>query len=320
MGRVNRVLLGVLSLCLVGMLGPSASHAEFKFQKGSSQHGSVYKKFHKKKEVYRCWAKVFRRYLGGHSKWSKRGHSHPLKLFKLYKNLCQPNEMPGDDVVVSNFSPNEEFPPDISILLGNGDGTFNENDLELPQDPGDQDVVAGDFNNDSDLDLAVANANNDTITIILGNGNGTFDPSPAQVVGLGNRPFAIATGLFDNDDSNLDLAVTNGAVGVTILLGNGDGTFEEAPTGSPIPVGDGPQDIVTGFFNNEDSNLDLALTNFLDDTVTILLGNGDGTFMDNGELPGTVKQPFSLVAGDFDNDSNLDLAVTNFVGGGVESS
>src|SRR4029077_4752748 len=87
-------------------------------------------------------------------------------------------------------------------------------------------------------------------------------------------PAAVAVGDF-NGDGKLDLAVTNkGDKTVSILLGNGDGTFQSQTT---VPTGLAPDAVVTGDFNG-DGKPDLAVANFTDGTISILLGNGDGTF------------------------------------------
>src|SRR5712692_5781895 len=102
-------------------------------------------------------------------------------------------------------------------------------------------VAVGNFNGDSFLDLAVANQFSNNVTILLGQGNGQFTPAPGSPVSVGNQPVSVAVGNF-NGDSFLDLAVANvGSNNVTILLGNGNGTFTQAP-GSPVSVapGNGP--------------------------------------------------------------------------------
>ena len=216
------------------------------------------------------------------------------------------------DLAVANFDSD-----DVTILLGDGDGTFTEaNESPITVEDGPSSVTTGLFDNDSVLDLAVANFDSDDVTILLGDGDGTFTEANESPITVGTGAFSVTTGLFDND-SVLDLAVANfDSDDVTILLGDGDGTFTEANE-SPITVGTGPSSVTTGLFDN-DSVLDLAVANSLSGDVTILLGDGDGTFTEANESPITVEDgPNSVTTGLFDNDSVLDLAVANSLSGDV---
>jgi hypothetical protein len=170
-----------------------------------------------------------------------------------------------------------------------------------------QGLVTADFNADGKLDLAVANDGSSTVSILLGNGDGTFTTKSTPAAGSGAN--WVAVGDF-NEDGKLDLAVANlgstGTGGVSILLGNGDGTFTLR---SSPNTGNGPFALIAGDFNG-DGHLDLAVSNQNDGTVSILLGVGDGTFTSGGRL--TVGNfPQVIVAGDFNEDGKLDLAVSN---------
>ncbi len=110
----------------------------------------------------------------------------------------------------------------MTVLLGNGDGTFPFK-LTYSVGNGPDHVAVGDFNGDGHLDLAVTNYSDNTVVVLLGNGNGTFTSQVTYPVG--NSPTSVAVGDF-NGDSKPDLAVANGYdATVSILLGNGDGTF-----------------------------------------------------------------------------------------------
>jgi VCBS repeat protein len=171
-------------------------------------------------------------------------------------------------------------------------------------------VVTADFNGDGKLDLAVTRYR-EGLSILQGNGDGTF--GAPTTVDAGDAETGLAVGDF-NGDGRLDLAVTNGGPGVnsvSILLGGGDGTFG---TASSFSTGAEPISVAVGDFNG-DSNLDLAVVNygFGANTVSILLGNGDGTFGAATSF-GAGVQPTSVTIADLNGDSRLDLAVANYVG------
>jgi len=211
------------------------------------------------------------------------------------------------DLAVSNYGSNN-----VSVLLGDGDGTFK---AALNYDVGTNPtgIAVGDFNRDGKPDLAVLNQNctnggppcgDGTVSVLFGNGDGTFQP-PADYA-AGSNPNSVTVGDF-NGDGKLDLAVANGnsvmASAVSILLGNGDGTFQPPVT---YTFGVNNATIATADFTG-DGKLDLAVVDNIG-AVWILLGNGNGTFQTPASY-GTDTLPLGLGIADFSGDGKLDLAV-----------
>jgi hypothetical protein len=174
-------------------------------------------------------------------------------------------------------------------------------------------VVAADFNNDGILDLVVANSGDNTVSVLLGKGDGSFQP--AVSFAAGTFPTSVAVGDF-NGDGQLDLAVTNvgdssgHGTGVSILLGNGDGTFQAPQTYAAGPY---PRFVAVGDFNG-DGAADLAVVNPYDTAsqgkVAILLGDGHGHFQTAASYPADWRA-WSAAVGDFNGDGHLDLAFVN---------
>jgi large repetitive protein len=200
----------------------------------------------------------------------------------------------------------------VTILPGNGDGTFQQPlTVSLPQGADNPtSIVAADFNGDGRTDLAITDPQTNQVFILLGNGDGTFESLPP--ISVPGGPYALAVGDFTGS-GEVDLAVTDiNSSSVTILLGKGDGTFTTLP---PIPLVafSNPEAIVVGNFT-ADGNLDLAVASQATDTVTVLLGNGEGTFQPLAPiaLGDTFPSKLSLVAGDFLNNGRTDLAVAAY--------
>ncbi|CAF4146497.1 unnamed protein product, partial [Adineta steineri] len=209
------------------------------------------------------------------------------------------------DIVVANYGTNN-----IGIFLGYGNGTFS---TQITYSTGDNSqpnaVTIGDFNNDKQLDIVVANYGTNNIGIFLNYGNGTFSSQTIHSTGNGSRPSDVAAGDFDND-GQLDIAVANFyGWNIGIFLGYGNETFSSQQT-YPTGNSSNPQSIAIGDFNN-DSRLDIAVVNFHGDSMGVFLGYGNGTFADQVSYSVSLStHPYDIVIGDVNNDDHQDIIVT----------
>jgi hypothetical protein len=205
---------------------------------------------------------------------------------------------------------------DVSILLGNGDGTFRPPVTYSVGQGGSQffQIAVGDLNADGKLDFVVSDNDDNNVAVFIGNGDGTFQPKVTYVAG----PYPSSIAIADlNGDGKPDLVVTNqncpppacGVGTVSILLGNGGGTFQSQVQ---YPTGSGPNWVAVGDFNR-DGKLDLAVVNGEaggPSNVSILINNGNGTFQAPVSYP-LNGNGASIATADFNGDGNLDLAVAD---------
>ncbi|HKP52993.1 MAG TPA: VCBS repeat-containing protein [Chloroflexia bacterium] len=202
----------------------------------------------------------------------------------------------------------------LSLLTGNGDGTFNA-PVNFPNTSGfdSPSIAATDLNNDGRLDAVIAHAIacwtapcrvGRTISAMLGNGDGTFQPSREIDVGTGMS--RIAVGDF-NRDGIRDLAICGDNTQLYTLLGVGDGTFVQQPTIMLVPGGD--------LFS---SGSDVRIADFnrdaIQDLVVALPGNGRGTAIVLGNGNGTFGQPFRVLDDALEAPQGLGIADFNIDG------
>jgi uncharacterized delta-60 repeat protein len=200
---------------------------------------------------------------------------------------------------------------EVVVLPGEGNGSFGKA-ASLPVGTFPNSVVLDDFNNDGTLDAAVTDSALGTVDILLGKGDGTLGPPVSFATGAPAdttiADYYLAAGDF-NGDGKLDIVTANrGNNTVSVLLGNGDGTFQTAVT---YPVGaSGPQSVAVGDFFR-DGKLDIVAANVDDSKISVLLGKGDGTFSTPMIVP-TGSGANSLAVAKFDGHYP-DLAVTNWI-------
>jgi hypothetical protein len=213
--------------------------------------------------------------------------------------------------------------PNITLLQGNGDGTFTSLlDVSVGDDP--TDLIAADFDRDGLLDLAVVVGTQgatpvNRVELLAGTGGGFTTPPNLDV---GVLPSRLTVGDFDRDGI-LDLVVVSEATGtVTVFLGDGllgFSAFSPPPAivGSPTSV---PTAATSGDFNH-DGKLDLAVTvntPSATDEVQVFLGDGTGHLGGGALAPeapfATVtvgSSPRDIEVGDVDHDGKLDLVTAD---------
>ncbi|MCD6065756.1 MAG: Alkaline phosphatase [Bacteroidetes bacterium] len=198
----------------------------------------------------------------------------------------------------------------VTVLLGDGTGGFSGT-VSFLTGSNPFGVVVADFNNDGDSDLVTTNEGNNTISLLLGDGTGNFTaPQPFNVSGSVRK---ITCGDF-NADGNMDVATAHFAFPqVSVLLGTGTGSFN--PFVNYISsVGAVCMGITSADFDT-DGIIDLAVPNNAQNTASVLIGSGTGTFATGvAFLVQTV--PLGITQGDFNNDLQPDLAIVNLGSGG----
>jgi len=199
----------------------------------------------------------------------------------------------------------------VTVLLGNGSGAFTASGaFDAGTDP--QSIAIGDFNGDGKSDVAVANSFSDNVDVLLGNGDATFGAPSAYTAGSGSQVVSVAVADF-NGDAKPDLAVVNiGSATVSVLLNT---SLCSANCGTIVPpqdnpVGNSPLSMSAGDFNR-DGNIDFAVANSGADTVSILLGDGNGFFQTAVDYA-VHSVPHSVTIGDVNRDGKQDLVVANF--------
>ncbi|MFL6527026.1 MAG: FG-GAP repeat domain-containing protein, partial [Chthoniobacterales bacterium] len=224
-------------------------------------------------------------------------------------------DLDGDgknDVVTANAVDNN-----ISILKGNGDHTF-QTSIPIAVGTNPTAVAVADVNGDKKPDIIVTNLADNTVAVLLNQstpGNLAF-AAPVNYA-VATYPDSVVAGDF-NHDGKVDLVVLGAGnffasddsgkhTRLSVLLGNGDGTFAPAVT-QTLDNQDGGESLVAADFGR--GEIDLAVAHFNKNEVLILQDDGHGNFTKTASYQ-TGAGPEGLVAVDLDGDGKSDIAVGN---------
>ncbi len=205
-------------------------------------------------------------------------------------------------------------PGSVAIYFGNGTGALGKPSLHQVGNQGAtffNNLVAADLNGDHKLDLVATNNADSTVSVLLGKGDGTFEPAVAYSTGTAsmNQTGANWVAIADlNNDGKPDLVVACDGNNQTlsVLLGNGDGTFQ-APAMRFLP---GASSVAIANLTGDKKKLDLVVADYNDSTTWVLPGNGDGTFQP-GQAYATTPQDQGLAVADLNRDGKLDFVVSD---------
>ncbi|QPJ60431.1 MAG: VCBS repeat-containing protein [Candidatus Nitronauta litoralis] len=193
----------------------------------------------------------------------------------------------------------------VAFLWGKGNGLFSEPEHH-PVKGQPTGIISGDYDNDGILDMAVALAGTGKtgIQLFWGKGGGKFLPS--NLFRGGRQPLTIIN-LDANNDGYMDLLTSSNSFhAITMILNNKDRTFKAL---EDFSAGEFPKFVASYDFTG-DNIPDLAISNATNDTISVLLGFGDGTFTYPAKEHRVEEYPQGIVVGDFNKDGKMDIAVS----------
>jgi len=221
-----------------------------------------------------------------------------------------PLHLDGDnhwDMAVVNTNVSDGGNNSLELLRGLGNGGFAlQASLALPGIAYQGD--AGDLDGDGRHDLAITTLGNRSLLVFLADGDFSFS-DPVEYP-ESNRVNAVTLDDFDGD-GNLDAALAcgyNQSSGgqAVILLGDGSGILTRY---GAFAAGGYPRDIAAAELNG-DGHLDLILPGLRSEDLTMLPGNGDGSF-GNGLVSPAPGTPRALAVCDLDQDGIPDAALVH---------
>jgi len=202
----------------------------------------------------------------------------------------------------------------VTVHKGLGAGRFSREgipviELDAGSDAGmPKSIYVADVNGDSDLDIITANVGTSNVSVFLGDATENFTESPNSPFSVGGEPYGVFVADMDGDD-NQDIITANRADDtVTILFGDGSEPFDILDA-AILAVGERPFDLFVADLNG-DQNPDITTANIGSNNVSLLFGDGAGSFPEQTSVPAGLK-PRKVFAEDLGQDGNMDIIVLN---------
>lgn len=220
---------------------------------------------------------------------------------------CVSDDFNGDSNADVAFI--EKSTGQVRVFFGNGSGGFTSN-TAFPCGAQPIDLKLGEFNNDGNIDFFVLN-DGSTHTVLTGNGAGAFSAP------ITSFTFATAVSIEAGDlngDGFDEIVTVDEATNNLAVFMNSTGSF--GPPSPILLVGDSPRNLVLVDLDG-DGNLDVVTTNYNDDNLSVMLGNGLGAFNSQPLIHSADPKPLDVVAADFNNDGHQDILVSFELGTGL---
>jgi len=253
-------------------------------------------------------------FLSGEGTGQFKKSLHTSLFIGLSTHTVESGDIDKDGYSDLIFSQHDSY--NISVMLGDGKGVF----LSAPGSPfpalkreieHNHGLIIIDFNKDGFLDIATSTHNDSSVSVFLGDGTGLFKEAGGSPFSVGRGPYPLSGADF-NKDGNIDIVTPNLLSStITVLFGDGKGSFLNA-AGSTIKVLERPYHTATGDINN-DSNPDILISHDDINSITVLLGDGNGLFIPaNGSPIDPGYRSYKMVLIDINNDKKLDLIANSY--------